>query len=92
MVTLIFLDAPTDSDIHTLFNHKNQFIMYVIFFEYKYFALKNEWKHKSKNTVEKKRLSYQPERGTKKAKTLPTNNMAENQNMINIGLLHICRL
>lgn len=39
----------------------------------------------------KKRLPYKPERGTK-SQTIPGHNVAENQNMINTGLLHICRL
>lgn len=44
-----------------------------------------------KHSRKKKRLPYKPERGTK-SQTIPGHNMAENQNIINTGLLHICRL
>lgn len=65
------------------------------FSEYKYFAFKNDLQHKS-NTVQKKkknkRLPDQPERRTKSQAMSGHENVAVNQNMFDIGLLHICRL
>lgn len=40
----------------------------------------------------KKRLPYQPERRTKSQAMPGHENVAVNQNMFDIGLLHICRL
>lgn len=56
------------------------------------FAFKNDLQHKSNTVQKKKRLPYQPERRTKSQAMPGHENVAVNQNMFDIGLLHICRL
>lgn len=81
-----------DIHSHNVFNHKNQFIMFVCEFRSTNILLLKMTENINQKHSRKKLGYHINLREEQKVKTLPGHDVAENQNMINIGLLHICRL